>query len=541
MASPDLTSKNEVFEQTLVQNIVSSRYDLTEKHVGNFKLGRLYPVYCRTDICPGDEIKLSTQPFLRFAPLVAPAFTDVDVEFRYFLVPYRLIYTKWKQFFSPQTAQDAAIVPPYFYFGEVSAPTDGKKAHFDGVFYNYNGSLYDYLGYPSRNYGVTLTRPIPPSSGGNGNWSAHVINGDMSNSSGIFYDWNGYQNESAPYDSMNAARVPYNPFAIYAYNMVWNEYFRDENLQSKACTNEVEDTQSANHKPPTASSEPLYVNWRKDYFSSSLPFVTQSILGQMPTIDDGISIPELRERSAIFKWAENQTIGGNRYQESIYTHFGVRVPDEAAQIPVYLGGGSFPMRIASIEQNSETGTTPLGTLAGKGTADGSAFIDGVKAAEHCVLLGVMYARPKAIYNNAVSKGLLAINSRNDLYFPEFANLGDDAVLQQEYFGSVLMPHYATLDAAYGYQMRYASMRTALDHVHGELKIDGSLKEWTQARGFTDEGVVVSPTVNSGFIACHPSTRIFADENTDAFQLVGEVTTIVDMVRPLPNYVNPKID
>lgn len=528
MSKPQLTQRNEVFNQQIQTKVVSSRYDLSERSTGSFRMGALYPIYCRNDILPGDRFSISCAPFIRFMPLVAPALTNVDVEVRFFFVPYRLLWAQWKKYISPNTANEVKMIEPFIENSHLIPNVSARN------FFNVAGSIYDYMGCASLNWSRT-----DGVYGGQNYIDKHGANhstphfGDCAPAKGI---------SSVAYPGIiDIKPLRYSAYPFLAYNLIWNEYFRDENMQDelKSYVDYVNDV-------PT--QDPWLfclrrVNWEKDYFSSALPFVTQSAFS-VPSVADGMSIEQLREESALTRWLEKQAVGGHRYQESILTHFGVNVPDEAAQIPVYLGGGRCPLQIGSVEQTSSTDeVSPLATLGGKGTASDSFHVDNVEFREHGVVLGLMYVRPKALYADVNSRDLLVKSDRHDYYWPDFANLGDEAVKSDE-----LNPGFAQFNSNpdYGYQMRYASYRTSFDRVHGQLRPTEPMESWTQARSWVDySGQDLTPLVQpiriyDNFIRCIPSNRIFAVTD-DVDNLVGEVVTYVDATRPMPNYVDPKID
>ena len=523
MSKLALTQRNEIFNQSVEADRYQSRYDLSARSSGSFRMGVLYPIYCRNDIHPGDKFKMSSAPFVRFLPLVSPALTNVDVEVRYFFVPRRILWSQWKEFISPNTSDDVNFIEPYV--------PNYEKPEKDTLIYNVAGSIYDYMGCASIPWSKELN---------DGNVYGEQVWVDDSDNPGAYLG-HGCPVKKIPdllVPNLNAP-IRYSAYPFLAYNAIYNEYFRDENLQPFGL-------QHVTTPGPQHPSE-FYlrrVNWQKDYFTSGLPWVTQQIFST-PTIGDGDTIEQLREASALTRWLELQAIGGHRYQESILTHFGVRVPDEAAQVPVYLGGGKCPVQIGSVEQNapsSRDGSTPLATLAGRGTASDSMFVDNFVFKEHGTILGVMYIRPHALYADVTPKDMFP-KDRHDYLWPSFVNLGDEAVKSEE-----LNPGWCKLDADsdQSYQMRYASLRTSFDQVHGELRPLEPLESWTQARSWSDvsdgdySSVKTPIRIESSFIECRPSNRIFAViEDTD--NLIGEITTFVDAVRPLPNYVDPKID
>lgn len=531
-----LTKRNEVFNQEVHSDVVYSKYDLSKNQQGSYSMGILYPIFCRNDITPGDKFELGSAPFLRFLPLISPALTDVDIDIRYFFVPRRILWNQWKNFITPNNADDAALVEPFIPNYEVS----GKYVRFGNV----NGSLYNYMGcscIPWIDNRVTVN-------------GSSVVGTHIVGSSSNVWNTNQYFGRYAPALSFQVAELGYSELTLpgylkwpaypfLAYNAIWNEYYRDENLQDEALSHIT-----------TGGAHQFYhfalkrCSWQKDYFSSALPWVTQSVFST-PTVQNGMSIQDLRETSALTKWLELQAIGGHRYQESILTHFGIRVPDEAAQIPVYLGGGRVPFSIGSVEQNSETNETPLATLAGRGTASGNMFVDKFEFREHGVVLGVMLIRPKAVYSDVTPRDLLSVDSRHDYLWPAFVNLGDEAIKADE-----LNPGFFTYgNHDFGYQYRYASYRTSFDQVVGQVAPGESMESWSQARSWYDKDIANGsitnpPQISSGFIECRPSNRIFAVEDLSSTypwwpsdNIVGSVVTACRAIRPLPSYIDPKLD
>lgn len=532
MSKLNLTSRNEIFNQQVEASVVYGKYDLSACSSGSFQMGVLYPIYCRNDIVPGDKFELKNSPFLRMMPLVSPAMVNVDVEVRYFFIPRRILWSQWKNFISPSSSEDVLLEEPYL-------PSFEQISSKQNLVYNVAGSIYDYMGQSSIPWNKT--------GGTNGVYGSQV---DGLAASPWTTDMLGYycpaKLMSTYFDnyiqSNQLSPIPMSAFPYLAYNFVWNEYFRDENLQQEALCHLT--TPGPQHPRDFFLRR---VNWQKDYFTGGLPWVTQSIFST-PQVQDGMTIEQLREESALTKWLELQAIGGHRYQESILTHFGVRVPDEAAQIPVYLGGGKCPVMISDVEQTSSTSgqETPLATLGGKGTAGSNMFVDKVEFKEHGTVLGLMYIRPKALYADVTPKDLFKKDSRHDYIWPAFVNLGDEAVKARQ-----LSPGWFDFDQSkdFCYQMRYAAERTSFDQVHGELRPLEPLESWTLARSWSDvsngnyNNVSAPLEISDGFITCHPSSRIFAVDfnKVQSDSLIGEIVTLVEAVRPLPSYVDPKLD
>jgi len=301
--------------------------------------------------------------------------------------------------------------------------------------------------------------------------------------SGSIYDYMGIPIYAA-------GTVNFAAFHLRAYNLIWNEWFRDQNLQEKV-------TEYTGDGPdPYNGFELLRRGKRHDYFTSCLPWpqkgqdVTIPTLGTAPveptfpgsepsfkssvqsdnslrmssgtssvqwenTPVAGIynaqwdnpnlvadlseasvtSINDLRIAFQLQKMLERDARGGTRYTEVIQAHFGVTSPDARLQRPEFLGGGSSRVIVKPVEQTTpETtvGSTPQGNLAAMGTAqlNGHGFTKSFT--EHCVVIGMINARADLTYQQGLHR-MWFRNIRYDYYWPAFAHLGEQQVYAAEIF------------------------------------------------------------------------------------------------------------
>ena len=177
------------------------------------------------------------------------------------------------------------------------------------------------------------------------------------------------------------------------------------------------------------------------------------------------TINQLREAFQIQKLYERDARGGTRYNELVYSHFGVTLPD-AQHRPEYLGGGTIDLNINPVTQTAPSldDQTPQGNLAAFGTASTNQQDIGFNysAKEHCVLLGFMSARADLTYQNGLNK-MWTRNTKYDFYFPEFAHLGEQPIKLQELVYSATN---ATNDIIFGYQERFAEYKYRQSYVSG---------------------------------------------------------------------------
>lgn len=136
------------------------------------------------------------------------------------------------------------------------------------------------------------------------------------------------------------------------------------------------------------------------------------------------TINALREAFQIQRLYERDARGGTRYTEIVRSHFGVVSPDARLQRPEYLGGGRTMVNINPVIQNSGTSATgtPQGNLAAMGTVSSTSGF--VKSfVEHGVLIGFMCITADLTYQRGLNK-MWSRETRFDFYWPSLANLGE---------------------------------------------------------------------------------------------------------------------
>jgi hypothetical protein len=248
------------------------------------------------------------------------------------------------------------------------------------------------------------------------------------------------------------------------------------------------------------------------------------------------TINQLRQSFQIQRLLERDARGGTRYTEIIRSHFGVISPDARLQRPEYLGGGSAPITVNPIAQTSGTSasgtTTPLGNLAAMGTglAHGHGFTQSFT--EHGVIIGLVSVRADLNYQQGLRK-MWSRSTRYDFYFPAFAHLGEQAVLNKE----IYVTGASTDNDVFGYQERWAEYRYNPSQITGLFKSTsaGTIDQWHLAQRFTS-----LPTLNSTFIQDNPpvSRVVAVGAAANGQQFLLDTFFDIKAVRPMPLYSVP---
>nr|QJB20887.1 MAG: major capsid protein [Microvirus sp.] len=506
-----------IFDAIKPNKVKRNKFSLSHERKFSMNMGDLVPIMCQ-EIVPGDSFRVNTETLMRLAPMLAPIMHRVNVFTHYFFVPNRLLWMEWEEFITGGRTGTANPVHPYIGAPSFSVP----ESLYD------KGSLWDYLGLPT---GIKV--------------------GDQ---------------------------ITVNALPFRAYQLIWNEYYRDQNLMT-----EIDISQASGLEPNLAAMLTLRKRcWEKDYFTSCLPFAqrgaealipfsaevnykdvsevkfangstptqvydimgddelmvgldTRGRIENIENIENGTStINDLRRAIKIQEWLERAARGGSRYIESILSHFGVRSSDARLQRPEYLGGGKSPVVISEVLSTvgtvEETEFAPQGTMSGHGISVGNR--NGFKKSfeEHGFVIGIMSVLPRTSYQQGVPRSFLRTD-KFDYYWPEFAHLGEQEVFNEEVFYNAGQP--ATNGQIFGYQSRYAEYKYCPSTVHGDMRDE--LDFWHMGRKFES-----APALNSSFVTADPTHRIFAVEDEDIHKLWVQIYNEVDALRPMPFFGEPSL-
>lgn len=489
---------NSRFSQVPQVSQQRSKFEIPHSVKTSFNVGELIPFYYE-EVLPGDTFNVETNLIARMQPLVAPIMDDIYLDMYYFYVPNRLVWKHWKEFMGENTQSS------WYPTTEYNVPHVSFQAgHYAPAY-----SLADYFGYPVGN--------------------------------GCIY---------------TASQLPFR-----AYGLIWNEWFRDENIQDPVLV-DLGDSDVVFDGQTTYGGSLLKANKYHDYFTSGLPdaqkgpdvylplndfapvvpmaerysvqdFPTPYHLTGMESFGAESTYPYISE-TGLFKAAtaekwpyennygyvafdnmyadlsqasattinalrlalstqafyEKNARGGTRYRELIKSHFGVTSPDGRQQVPELLNYNRVDININQVVQQSQsTESSPLGAQAAYALSADSDNSFMKSFTEHGMVIGLCVARYKHSYQQGLNKRF-SRRTMFDYYFPVFANLGEQPILNKEIFvGS----SEKTNNEVFAYQEAFAEYRYHPDIVTGEMRSNNnnSLDVWHLA-DFYDELPTLSP-------------------------------------------------
>lgn len=480
------------------------------------------------EVLPGDTFKMKATIFSRMSTPIVPVMDNMYLETFLFYVPTRLVWSNWEKFNGAQDNPGDSTD----YLIPTLANNDGFATQ----------SIFDYAGIPT---GVPIT------------------------------DNN-----------------PINALPFRAMNLIYNEWFRDENLQDSLPVS------LGDGPDPIANYNLFKRSKRHDYMTSALPFPQKGPaegitinLGQSAPVSanfatltnnvlpaktlgvgtynttgtlgnttgnitisnnnlngdsDGssrqvvltadlsvataISINDLRTAFQLQKLLERDARGGTRYTEILRSHFGVVSPDARLQRPEYLGGSSTRILVKPVEQTSATdSTSPQGNLAAYAIGADSFHGFTKSFVEHGYVIGFMNVRADLSYQQGLDR-LWSRRDRFDFYWPSLAHLGEQAVLNKE----IYMQGTEEDEQVFGYQERYAEYRYKNSLITGKFRSQDpqSLDFWHLAQDFES-----LPQLNAEFIEDNPPIkRALAVQDEPEF--ICDVDVDMKCTRPMPVYSVP---
>lgn len=485
----------------------------------------LYPTLVE-DCIPGDHFTMGLEMVCRMNPLVVPILDEISISTQYFFVPYRLLWDDFENYITG--GRDGKYT--------ADIPRHSREPTVDYT----PGSLWDHLGFNTEKPGFTIKK-----------WP-------------IKFPWR-------------------------AYNLIWSEYYRDQNLLE-----EIEDLDEI----PSGNQNLRKRAWAKDYFTSALPwqqrgeaqafpisgnlnavwdignFSSQSgsppgnIIHNnvgMPGFSNGqisstavqnsapylkgifdnntvdmseavtFGVDDLRFGVQLQRYMERLARVGSRYTEFLRGIFGVNPKDDRMQRPEFIGSVRSPIIISEVLQTSSSDTTsPQGNMAGHGIVADRTFAGKYFVREHGCIMGITSIMPKTMYKDGIERVWFK-DSKWDWFLPQFVDLSEQAIIKEELYNY----NEGFGKPIHGYQGRYDEYRYKPSTVHGLFKDDEAFRQWHLARDFTNGAP--PPELNQDFIyptdeEMQDMKRMMAVRTEPAFLV--SIGNKVHATRPMPWAAEP---
>uniref|UniRef100_A0AAU8AU00 Major capsid protein n=1 Tax=Dulem virus 185 TaxID=3145662 RepID=A0AAU8AU00_9VIRU len=539
-------------------DISRSRFPINYSHKTSFNVGDIVPFYCQ-EVLPGDTFDVDTSRVVRMQSLITPVMDNIYLDMYYFFVPNRIVWNHWKNFMGENT--ESAWIPATEYeVPQITAPVGGWNV----------GTIADHFGIPTSVAGLSvnalpfrayalicnewfrdenlsdpLNIPLTDATvvGVNtGTFVTDTAKGGLPYKAAKYHD---YFTSCLPAPQKGPdVQIPVaeaGSFPVIPGANIADSYFADTPMYWRRIGSEWPAAGrsyytyfAVNSGDGAVASGATTAIYPSAGGTASVEAVPANLWAVSSGSVQAATINQLRLAFQIQKLYEKDARGGTRYIEVLKSHFGVTSPDARLQRPEYLGGNRIPININQVLQQSatEASGTPQGNPVGQSLTTDTHHDFKKSFVEHGFVIGLMVARYDHTYQQGVER-FWSRKTRFDYYWPVFANIGEQAVLNKEIYAQGTDKD----DEVFGYQEAWADYRYKPSQVTGEMRSSyaQSLDVWHLADDYA-----ALPTLSDSWIREDSSmvNRVLAVSENNANQLFCDIYVHNVATRAMPMYSIP---
>lgn len=531
-------------------DISRSTFDRSSSVKTSFNTGDIVPFYV-DEVLPGDTFNVKTSKVVRLQTMLTPMMDNMYLDTYFFFVPNRIVWEHWKQF-NGENTESAWIPQTQYEVPQITAPVGGWQV----------GTIADYFGIPTgvenlsvnslpfRAYALIMNEwfrdenlqdplvvPMDDSTVTGVNTGTFVTDVAKGGKPYIACKYHDYFTSCLPSPQKGPdVQIPVSPATdlpvVPKLDFAWNYNGTAVPAMKYAYTDQAANI-SAGSGMVIGSDKAVY-----DYSgvgsNGNHPIAPSNLWAIQDGLPAAATINQLRLAFQIQKLYERDARGGTRYIEILKSHFGVTSPDARLQRPEYLGGNRVPINVNQIVQQSATtdGSTPQGNPVGLSLTTDTHSDFTKSFTEHGFVIGVMVARYDHTYQQGIER-MWSRKDRFDYYWPVFANIGEQAVLNKEIYAQGT----AKDNEVFGYQEAWADYRYKPNRVTGEMRSSyaQSLDVWHLGDDYD-----ALPSLSDSWIREDKANvdRVLAVTSSISNQLFCDIYVKNRTTRPMPMYSVP---
>lgn len=579
-----MNRNNEAHFNEIPQTHISrSRFKRDQNVKFTFDAGKLIPFYV-DEVLPGDTFSVDTAGLVRMTTPIFPVMDNAYLDVYYFFVPNRIVWDHWKEFMGENTTgaweqKTEYSVPQLYLAGAIQEDNSALKPVEIGTVPE-EGSILDYMGIPTkcnRKAGGNIKNAKEDLS-----INALPIRGYVK----IWNEWFRDQNLTDPVTELKDDKPAM--YIALGKNHTWTDTQKNQNatgggelLPVAKFHDYFTSSLPAPQKGPSvpiAITGDARIQWAftaqelQDYGimtsngAQHLVPASGNTLGAPKTNDtngyprvllgkdsggvstwvpmqarldnvEATTVNQLREAFAVQHYYEALARGGSRYREIIRSVFGTLISDKTVQIPEYLGGGRYPINMSQVVQTSSTtADSPQGNTAAISVTPFNENSFTKSFEEHGFIIGVCCVRHDHTYQQGIER-MWSRQDALDYYYPQFANLGEQAVKVKEiYTGTDITKENA--EEVFGYQEAWSEYRMKPNRVAGKFRSNatGTLDTWHYADNYSKRPYLSDEWIKEGKQEIQRTLAVQDEPQFIADFLIQNNTT-----RPMPLYSVPGLE